>query len=63
MHTSRDISVGTAKGYELDGRGSVQDRGKRLPFSSVEAGSETHPASYPMGSFPGDKATGEYGGQ
>jgi hypothetical protein len=61
---SRDISVGIALGYWLD------DQGSRVRFPtgagnfplhrSVQNGSGTHPASYPMGttgSFPGGKAT------
>jgi hypothetical protein len=62
---SRDGSVGTALGYELD------DRGFRVRFPTgagnfslhhrVQNGPGVHPASYPMGtrgSFPGGKAAG-----
>jgi hypothetical protein len=62
-YKSRDSSVGIARGYGLD------DRGSRVRFPAgagnfslhhrVQNGSGAHPASYPMstsGSFPGDKA-------
>jgi hypothetical protein len=59
------ICIAIALGYGLDDLGS----GVRFPVGAgnfslhycVQNGSETHPASYPMGtrgSFPGDKATG-----
>jgi hypothetical protein len=61
----RDSLVGIALGYGLD------DRGSRVRFPAgagnfslhhrIQNGSETHPASYPMGtrdSFPGGKAAG-----
>jgi hypothetical protein len=64
---SRDSSVGIALGYGLD------DRGSRIRFPAgagnfslhhrVQNGSETHPASYPVGtrvSFPGGKAAGAW---
>jgi hypothetical protein len=63
VNDSRDSSVGIALGYGLD------DRGSRIRFPvgagnfslrhSVQNGSGTHPASYPVsarGSFPGGKA-------
>jgi hypothetical protein len=57
---SRYNSVGIATGYELEGRGSILDRGKIFfLFHSVQTGSGSPPASYPMGtggSFRGDKA-------
>jgi hypothetical protein len=54
----RDSSVGTATGYELDGRGSNPGRGKFFSSSQVQTGSGAHTASYPMGTggnFPGGK--------
>jgi hypothetical protein len=51
---SRDISVGLATRYGLDGPGIESRLGAR--FSAlVQTVSETHPASYTMGtgSFPG----------
>jgi hypothetical protein len=57
---NHDSSVGTPMGYEMDGRGSIPGRSKRL-LHSVKTGSEAHPASYRMGtedSFPGSKAAG-----
>jgi hypothetical protein len=60
-------SVCIAKGYRLDGRGSVPGKGKRF-FSTPQspdqiwgAGSGFHPVSYRMGtlgSFPRGKAAG-----
>jgi hypothetical protein len=41
-------SVGIPTGYGLDGRGSIPKREKIFLFSSVQTGSGTHPASYPM---------------
>jgi hypothetical protein len=56
---SRDISIGTATSYGLDGRGSMSGRGKRFYFlHTVQTVTTLHPASYPVGtevSFPGDK--------
>jgi hypothetical protein len=64
---SRDSSVGIALGYGLYDRGyGVRFPEKAGNFSlhhRVQNGSETHPASYPMGtrgSFPGGKAAGSW---
>jgi hypothetical protein len=60
-----DGSVGIAKGYKLDGQGSIPGRDKRF-FSllhCVWTGPGSHPASYPMGSgrsFLEGKAAGDY---
>jgi hypothetical protein len=47
-------------GYGLDGRGSIPGRGKIFfLLHSVQTESETHPASYSMGTrdkFPTEKA-------
>jgi hypothetical protein len=47
---TRDSSVGLATSYELDGRGSIPDRGKICLFSKAsKTSSGAHTASYPMG--------------
>jgi hypothetical protein len=56
---SRDSSVGIAKGYGLDGRGSIP--GDFSLLHGVHTGSGAHPAYYTMGTggdFPGGKAAG-----
>jgi hypothetical protein len=61
---SQDSSVGIEMSYGLDGLGSIPSRGRDFSLHhSVDAGSGAHPASYTMsikGSFPGNKATGEW---
>jgi hypothetical protein len=52
--TSRDSSADIGTAFGLHGRGSILGRIKRL-LHSVQTGSETHSASYPMvteGFFP-----------
>jgi len=53
--------------YELEGRGSIPDRGNVRNFSlhhRVQTGSGVHPASYPIpetgGSYPGCKKAGAW---
>jgi hypothetical protein len=47
---SRDSSVGIATGYGLDGPGSTPAGARYFSvLHSVHAGSEAHPASYPVG--------------
>ena len=55
----RDISVGIATGYELDGPG-IESRWKRVFSAPVQTGPGAHPASYTMGtgSFPGVNGRG-----
>jgi hypothetical protein len=60
-----DSSVGIVLGCGLDGRGSrfrfPAGAGNFSLHHRVQNGSETHPASYPMGSrgsFPGGKVAG-----
>jgi hypothetical protein len=51
--------VGTVMGYGLDNWGSILSRGKFFLFSSVQTGSGTQPATYPVGiqgAFPEIKA-------
>jgi hypothetical protein len=62
---SHDSSVGIALGYRLDDRGSrvrfPAGAGNFSLHHSVQNGSGSHPASYPMGvtgCFPGGKAAG-----
>jgi hypothetical protein len=59
---NRKISVGIAKGYELDSRGSIPSKGRDFSlFHSVQTGSGAHPASYIMdtgGCFVGGKMAG-----
>jgi hypothetical protein len=59
---NRDSSVGIATGYELNGPGSIPSRDKIISLPhSVQTGSVTNPASYPIskgGSFLGVKAAG-----
>jgi hypothetical protein len=59
---NRDSSVGIATGHGLDGWGSISGRdGGFSLLHSVQTGSWTHPASYPMGiggSFPNGNAVG-----
>jgi hypothetical protein len=64
-YKSRDSSVGIALGYGLDDRGSrvrfPAGAGNFSLHHSVQNGSGTHPASYPMGTrgpFLGGIATG-----
>jgi len=57
----RDISVGIAPHYRLDGPGIKSEWGARFS-APVQTGSGAHPASHTMctGSFPGGKAAGTW---
>jgi hypothetical protein len=47
---SRKSSVGIAKGYGLDGRGSIPGKDKSFSLlCNVQIGFGAHPTSYPMG--------------
>jgi hypothetical protein len=47
---SRDSSVGIATGYELNGGGSIPDKGGNINLlHSVQTGSRAHPTSCPVG--------------
>jgi hypothetical protein len=46
---SRAESVGTEKGYGLDGRNSIPGRGKSFSYSNLQTCSGAYPASYSMG--------------
>jgi hypothetical protein len=49
MNVSFEVA-GIAKGYGLDGRGSIPSRGKNCSLlHRVQTGSEAHSASYKMG--------------
>jgi hypothetical protein len=62
LQMSRNISVGIATGYGLDGRGSISGRlGKFSPLHSVQTGSGAHPGSYPVGTG-GDFSVGKAAG-
>jgi hypothetical protein len=58
----QDSSVGIATGSRLDGRGFIHSRGRDFPLvNSIQTVSESHPASFTIGtggSFPGGKEAG-----
>jgi hypothetical protein len=58
---SWNIAVGIATGYGLNGRGfevRVRVEARFSPLHVVLTGSGVHPASYPIDSFPRNKAAG-----
>jgi hypothetical protein len=40
------VKVGTAKGWRMDGRGSIHDKVRNYILRNVYVGSEVHAASY-----------------